>query len=397
MDKDKYKRLLLNKLFCSLEEMLITSKEQNNLPIYDDILIIQFNGIGDNIMSTGFIRELYLNNSTKNIWLLTNDNGYAIYENCPYLYKIIKFNLISKNLIEFSKLVVEQIYYTFWNFKFDKIFIPQWGGPNLAASVCANLIGAHEVIGYGINQHMIYGLQPITDIDIDKLCLTKQIFHPLDMYNDTYRKFYILESIGYNISSYELELWLSEDDHYRIPSNSIILGIGGSLKCKKYPINLLINACIEINKLNQHTFIIIGSNNEVQDSLLLEKVFKENNISYINLVNKLTIRQVISTISQSQLYIGNDTFTLHVAAVFNKPIIGLYMEAKDKTLLPGYLSSIQRFAPYNYSNIQILQPEHALDNCQNINIHGGCASNEAHCITSITPQHIIEAYKKAII
>ena len=41
MDKDKYKRLLLNKLFCSLEEMLITSKEQNNLPIYDDILIIQ--------------------------------------------------------------------------------------------------------------------------------------------------------------------------------------------------------------------------------------------------------------------------------------------------------------------------------------------------------------------
>ena len=244
---------------------------------------------------------------------------------------------------------------------------------------------------------MIYGLQPITDIDIDKLCLTKQVFHPLDMYNDTYRKFYILESIGYNISSYKLELWLSEDDYYRIPSNSIILGIGGSLKCKKYPINLLINACIEINKLNQHTFIIIGSNNEVQDGLHLERVFKENNISYINLVNKLTIRQVISTISQSQLYIGNDTFTLHAAAVFNKQIIGLYMEAKDKTLLSGYLSSIQRFAPYNYSNIQILQPEHALGDCQNINIHGGCASNEAHCITSITSQQIIEAYKKAII
>ena len=211
-----------------------------------------------------------------------------------------------------------------------------------------------------------------------------------------YRKFYILEQLGYKISSYKLELWLDKDDYYPIPNDSIILGIGGSLKCKKYPVELLAQACIEINKLYKYTFIIIGGSSEQDDSVKLENIFRDNDISYINLTNKLTIRQTISVIGQSKLYIGNDTGVLHIAYAANKPIIGIYMEAKDKNLFPGFISAIARFKPYQYDKFIALQPEHALDDCIHTEMEGGCSAKEPHCIKQIPYEQIINAYKQLI-
>ena len=94
------------------------------------------------------------------------------------------------------------------------------------------------------------------------------------------------------------------------------------------------------------------------------------------------------------MYIGNDTGMVHVASTFKKPCIVLYSQCHDKDNdAPGYLSSVDRFHPYDSEYID-LRGQRSIDECSDIHIHGGCCRNEPHCISLIEPKEIVDAFQK---
>ena len=96
------------------------------------------------------------------------------------------------------------------------------------------------------------------------------------------------------------------------------------------------------------------------------------------------------------MYIGNDTGMVHMAAAANLPTILISAEAEDKSKIhPGHLSSIARFRPWNLQTI-ILQPKKAIGACVDAVTHGGCTFTHPHCITQIKPKQIVQAYEDIV-
>ena len=144
-----------------------------------------------------------------------------------------------------------------------------------------------------------------------------------------------------------------------------------------------------LNKFDNNNLFILLKNNEDY----IEDICSNDNI--LNLINNYDKDELISLVSQADLYIGNNTDLAYIALVFNIPIILISQEAEDKNDHPGFLSSLARYIP-NRDNIKIIQPEYANDSCIEIPCFGGCISNEPHCIKTIEPEKIVEAYKDFI-
>ena len=173
----------------------------------------------------------------------------------------------------------------------------------------------------------------------------------------------------------------------------IVVNIGGSQQNKRYSIKKLAKA---LNQINEH-FIIVCGKKEEKDAIKLCSLVK--NCSY----QSTSIEESIQIVGSSKMYIGNDSFLLHVASAYNIPIIGLYRESIEKT---NYTSFYTMFSPYQYDNLTQdfinnnyikstkpfigLRPEHSLLPCRNSNEE--CLASYAHCINQINPETIVKAY-----
>ena len=138
---------------------------------------------------------------------------------------------------------------------------------------------------------------------------------------------------------------------------------------------------MKLNKLyNNIIFHIIGE----------EKIDLPNCINY-----NINIKQVISIISQCNLYIGNDTCYVHFAAIFKIPCIILYKESWDKynyySELNPALIAYNNWYPYNNVHIPI-RPQHSKFPCNKQQfIPSGCRMEKPHCVNGITINDIIKA------
>ncbi|MBQ7628611.1 MAG: hypothetical protein IJS81_00120 [Selenomonadaceae bacterium] len=100
--------------------------------------------------------------------------------------------------------------------------------------------------------------------------------------------------------------------------------------------------------------------------------------------------------SLTDIYIGNDTGTQHVAAALKKPIITLSRVAKDITeFFKSYNEAIS-YRPWQTKAI-VLQPAHQLAECRAKPSSLGCVVDDPHCIAQIEPLEIVDAYEKILI
>ena len=98
----------------------------------------------------------------------------------------------------------------------------------------------------------------------------------------------------------------------------------------------------------------------------------------------------------------NDTCYVHIASVYKIPCIVLYKESEDKynyykkKKYNGYLSSMDRWHPYNTKYIALM-PKHSLFPCNKTEIIiCGCENKNSHCINGIKEKDIINAIKKIL-
>ena len=372
------------KLYTTIENKLKSYREKNT-----NILVSQFQGMGDLILTSAFIRELRKNYPDRHITLVCNYPWQDLFELCPYINKIginkLKlynyYSLISEaaNICKMNNL---------WERKYDLAINTHWNMIGFLASIVNWVSISNQNIGYNFDSEHQYFYNHITfdlfidQLRMDKYILTKQIKNPFKMYHEADRKLYILEQLGLKVEDRNLELWLSNKDInfaknvLNTNKKKIVIGLASSDAMKNYPIDKLLIVLFTLIKDNNEIILLGGEEDINKANYLIE-----HQIPCINLVNKTTIRETAAVISQSDLYIGNDTGLMHMATVFDKPIIMYSREAKNFSLRPGSRSSIARFHPYYGSKENkaiILQPEHRAE--------------EEHCITQITPDEIIQAY-----
>ena len=109
------------------------------------------------------------------------------------------------------------------------------------------------------------------------------------------------------------------------------------------------------------------------------------------LAGALDFRETASAVTLCSAYIGNDTSLLHMAAVIGLPVLEICCYGAD---LPLDEKAIPRsYYPYRTTSV-IVQPVRALADCaeEPRDAYGCKHIEEAHCIASIEPQTVLEAY-----
>ena len=101
-----------------------------------------------------------------------------------------------------------------------------------------------------------------------------------------------------------------------------------------------------------------------------------------------------AAIGLADLYLGNNTGVMHMAAALGKPTVDICMEpASRRWLLPELLSPSARFHPWQTDYI-CLRPAEPLPECAEAVWYGYCMHWEVqHCISQIEPRELVEAVR----
>ena len=379
-----------------------------------NILVVRLNAIGDMIVSSAFLRELRRNYKNAHITLIVAPNVIPVIELCPYINEIIPFE--SKDIESDKSLVsIMKKVYAFVKDKLSKrqyqlAFSLRFFTDNFSSLCMMWLSGAKERVGYDLRPYR-WWISYIDDIYgitffLNSIFLTTDLIPPKNMLAEHDRNFYALKRMGLSIEEVHMELFYSNEDLETAKNllkdldpipKKIILGIGGSIKSKKYPVDKYVTVMKELSHMYDLYFILVGSKEEVEDSILIEESMKSDRI--INLVNKTSIREVEAVISLCDAYMGNDTCHVHIAAAAQKPVLVLYREPMSIEDKYPFLSACKIFPPYNTTIIQLRPmnpyPECSMKERSHEFRYGICRYiNRPHCILQINPKDIIENFIK---
>lgn len=390
------------RLMITAEDEFKRAGRREDVPGVPNILIVRLDVIGDMVLTSGFIREVRANFPQARITLVCSPAAYPIVEFCPYVNEILTFNkdLPDKNFAVKFERIVTFCRENLWSKRFALAFSPQWGSDNLPGLLMAWLSGARERVGYGTKPYGGWGVESSpADAALDNFLLTKNIVTPREVVSEVEHHFYLLQAVGLEIRQDHMELFYGAADFLRarellkdIPPacKKVLLGIGAGFGSRQYPVEKLLVALKEL-AAKDLCFVIVGGQSELDDANTIEQGLPSGKV--VNLAGKTTLRETEAVIMQVDYYIGNDSGVMHMAAAAKVPVLAIYRDAQDKEdYLPGLFSEFRRFPPWQTKAV-ILRPDHQLEDCAaRPPIYGWCHHREAHCITQIPPEQIVEGF-----
>ena len=379
-----------------------------------NVLIIHDAAIGDFVLLSGAIREFRRIYPAAHITLMVNNGSLPLAEHCPYVDEIIvndqryqanAFNELYAWNLEMAKKLLTRHYHICY------AFVHRPNTPLLVYMSGANIRIAHNyddvsrafVIGYDTPKEPNAFHSGILFKSTLEGLMTKLL--PMFKYGnhfvDTHFSF-IDNALYLPVENRELELWYTALDATK--AQELIktarrplyaLAMGGRELRKHYPPEKYARLVeMILAEDSAATFVILGAG---KDDLHSAQILKENldekifNERILNLTGKTNYRQSAAILNFCEMYIGNDTGIMHVAAAAKCPILTPNCFPAD--LPTNKFDYVRFFSPYKVPSV-VVQPAHALPECAvNKPYHQyGCHSKNPHCITQIAPEVLFNGY-----
>lgn len=356
------------------------------------ILVVKFDGIGDFVLFTGFLRELRNNFIDSNITLVVSTDVFNLVELCPYVDSIKLFNWKEKGYFSRYKLFFKAFIFAkgnLWKHKFDYALLPRWDIDNYFASYIVLFSKSLFRIAYSEKETEIKSLNNRN---------YNKFFHKTYTVNENLHEvelnYFFLKKIGCTVNSEKLELWLSEKDKQfaklvliNFNKKSIVCISPGALdKNRQWPIlnyKKLINYLVKELKCQ---ILILGGASEISLAHILTENIKPSSI--INLTGKTSIRETAALLGECALFIGNDTGVKHIAAAMETPVVEISRFHKQGKKMHN--QSPFRFHAWGVIN-RVLQPDFPKDDCKD-----DCKYNHPHCIENVDLGSVINAINSLI-
>jgi ADP-heptose:LPS heptosyltransferase len=360
------------------------SDPQSRMPLSEvqRVLVIRLDEIGDVVLTTPLLRELRRNLPRAWITLVVKKTVYNLVANCPYVNEVLTFDW---------QAPLWRLYYTHlwraWRLarrhlrprRFDLALVPRWGyGDYYFAKPLAYLSGARGRIGFSEQCSNPDLLESAGDR------LLTQALHHREPRHEVRRSLDLLEYLGGTVQDDSLDLWLTsqerEEARQRLtrqglgPGDLLIsLGPGASRIERQWPLSQFaeLGSWI-IRTYGARLLVVSGPGDEPLGQTLAQTLGD----GVINLAGKTTLRQTTALISQSQLYVGNDSGPMHLAAAVGVPVVEI--SSFPGPGQPLHPRSPARFGPWGVPH-RILQPAGPVPPCTKV-----CLATEPHCILGVT-------------
>ncbi|MBE0662555.1 MAG: glycosyltransferase family 9 protein [Bacteroidales bacterium] len=337
------------------------------------ILVVKFYGIGNMVLFTPVLKRLRKKMPGVKIVLYTNSKALEVIKGTNYYDDAI----LLENTQKLKKFRAE--YYRFINKirqeNFDMIFFSfpleaNWLIPILG------ITGSKYLIGYNTSDHKAY------------------FTHYLEWDKQKHEVVLNFELLGLLISgplTESLDLRLNKKEKndaekYMKTLNSsfekiVVIHPGGSsaMPERRWPASNYIELIRKILDAYKCLVICIGSDDESELLKMLKNPFEEN---VRILENSFSLREIAAIIGKCNLFIGNDSGPMHLAAAVKTPVIALF----------GITNS-QKSKPWgNHKKVIVINKGLACSPCYTFNDKVVC--KEYSCIKSIT---ILEVYRAVML
>jgi len=325
------------------------------------ILVRATNWLGDAVLNTPFIEALHKKESFAEIQLLAKPWVSQIFENNPYISKIIEYksSTIHKGTIGIYRLIKE-----LRAENFQKCYIL----PNsFSSALIPYLAGIPERIGYARDGRSFL----LTNkLQVSKEILNKhQIYYYLNILDRYYDvsikpKVYLIEE--------EKNKALEMLNAFNISKSYKIIGINPGAffgSAKRWEPENFANVAIRLRKEFNVVFLIFGTESERIIASYIENLIGD---SAINFAGKTTVRELMALIGFCDLFLTNDTGPMHIAAALDVPVAAIFGSTNPKTT-----------GPFSDKHI-VIQKDVGCNPC----LKRECPFDRK-CFTSITPDEVV--------
>lgn len=363
------------------------------------ILIVRDDAAGDFVCFSAFLRECRRIYPKAQITLLVSPRNHGLSLACPYVDEIL-LNASMEGAAPSGEmeLLLRTAAFAFERLlprHFDLAFGPRLGIKG-QSSLLLYLSGARERVSF--TQDRMSPSGKVVPLGWDVL-LTEAVPFFMRPMHDAERSLSILEYMTRcEIADRELEVWYTPRD--RAQAREALAPLfargmqrvyavcpGGSIGMKRWPAERFAWVCHEIMTHEPETgFVLLGGPGDREAAAQVAAALGER---AVDLTGRVPYLVSAAAIGASELYIGDDTSLLHVAAAEGKPCLSVNAFAAS---LPMVMMSIPvRFAPYHVPQVTVL-PREPRDGCHDNWRHGCSHQDEPHCILGVEPLTVLRGY-----
>ena len=366
-----------------------------------NILLIHDAGVGDLIMMSAAMRELRRIYPTAHITLIVRPNANSIAEHCPYINEILT-NISPPDWREFplsyqrDQKMAEALLSRRYDMAFAFTHYPN-------TLLLAYMSGARERVSHAFSDHNeafevgpLFAFAPLVTIEAQKWIYgAHSIESNLALISAVTRA---------PIINREPEVWYTPNDYaatseffrqHMNPERKVYALCMGGMSLRKMwspeKYAQLIKMIAEQEP--DIDFVILGAGKVDEQSAT---VFKQNldqefvREHVFDMTNSGTYRMSAVMLKFCDMYIGNDTGTMHMAAAVKTPVLSPSCFATD---LEVRFSVLDSYYPYGVPSVTVLV-RNALPECKAANNGVGCVNEAApHCIVQIEPETMHVAYE----
>ena len=361
-----------------------------------EILVMHDAGVGDFVNLSPSLRAIREKFPDSRVTMICNLKSYSLARTCPYVDSIYFFKKdfdfetfpdLYKTQMDLSKRLL--------NFKFD-----------LAICFCHYIDGILLAYMSGAKKIVHYAGTLICDPNVWKLSIVIDLVNwkiPIQDYPNHIADRYLglIESMfEESIEDRSLEVWfeprcmkLARDilkEHGFLGKRIFAISFGGTESRKHYPPEKYVDLIETISdEIPNARFIVIGGKDDRHETEIFMDLFNYDP-RIANLVEDLTYAETAAILSMCEMYIGNDTGTMHVAAAIEIPCLVPVCFPADHDITPN--SVLQMYSPRGVSSVWIL-PEKSLPECYEMEDRFfGCKSDHPHCIAQIKFETMINGF-----
>jgi ADP-heptose:LPS heptosyltransferase len=339
------------------------------------ILVINLGGIGDVLISTPALRALKEHFSGARLYLLAVPRGAEVARSLAYVDKVFVFEANRPILKIFSNLV------NILELRKLKVDLAINMRTIVSGSSAAKMGWIMNLIRPGKKAGRdTAGRGNFLDIKIRE-----------DDIGEKYEMDYDVETVqalGAQVKDRKIDFLIEPNNLERaeevlknqgINKSDIVIGIHpGGKPSHRWPGDNFAEVIKAIARENpSFKFVITGSADENE---LAGKIIDKSGIKASNLAGKLSIRELAVLLKRCDLYITNDTGSMHIAAIMNTPLVAIFG--------PGYF---KRYDPRNiYPQAEVLCKEVDCSPCNK----SFCGSMK--CLEFISTVEVVLAAKRLL-
>lgn len=281
--------------------------------------VLRPDGMGDMLLTTGMLRELRRQLPATRITLICQTPWASWLRTCPWVDDVIDVEMTSGGIRE-PKRLFELLRFVkrVWPLELEVLLQPgtlYWYAPSRALAWFS-----------GAPVRMCWE-DPDSGVDTGGGFHTHALPYP-NSWHETDKCFRMLEAMGLQGEARQLDTWWTAEDAGRggeIAQGArkgrrklVALGLAGSDPWRRWPRQRYLDVIRGVEAQRDAAFLVLGGSDVADDCRWLSELVPEM-VTYPG--DRLPLGVVWAAIAQCDLYLGNDTGLMHMAAAARTPVV----------------------------------------------------------------------------